>query len=125
MLFKFLTGNSISNLQSGLILSQFGGLLMIFMAFMAGDKMDEGGARYVFVSVGVVRMVIPILMGNLLKGIILKIALWLVIGLSSLKLFETFVAVYFEGLGFIWYFFITGLLEVAILIHLLSPKGRS
>ena len=61
MLFKFLTGNSISNLQSGLILSQFGGLLMIFMAFMAGDKMDEGGARYVFVSVGVVRMVIPIL----------------------------------------------------------------
>lgn len=45
MLFKFLIGNSIGNLQTGLILSQFGGLLMIFMAFMAGDKMDERGVR--------------------------------------------------------------------------------
>ena len=124
MLFKFLTGNSIGNLHAGLILSQFGGLLMIFMALGVVGS-DEVAAMYVFAIIGVVRMVIPILMGNLLKGIILKIALWLVIGLSSLKLLETFVAVYFEGLGFIWYFFITGLLEVAILIHLLSPKGRS
>ena len=32
MLFKYLIGNSINNLHAGLILSQFGGLLMIFMA---------------------------------------------------------------------------------------------
>ena len=42
MLFKYLTGTAIGNFQSGLILSQFGGLLMIFMAFIAGGKMDEG-----------------------------------------------------------------------------------
>ncbi len=52
MLFKFLTGNSVGNLQAGLILSQFGGLLMIFMAFMVGDEMDKGGARYILSVLG-------------------------------------------------------------------------
>ena len=98
---------------------------MVFMAFIAGDKMDEGGGRYIFVIVGVVRMFIPILMGNFLKGIILKIAFWPVIALSGLKLLETLVAVYFEGLGFIWYLVLTGLVEIAVLIHLLSPKARA
>ncbi len=98
---------------------------MIFMAFIAGGKMDEGGGRYIFVTVGVVRMLIPILMGNFLQGVILKLALWPVIALSGLKLLETFVAVYFEGLGFIWYFVLTGLVEIAVLIHLLSPKARA
>ena len=125
MLFKYLTGTAIGNLQAGLILSQFGGLLMIFMAFIAGGKMDEGSGRYLFVFIGVVRMLIPILMGNFLQGVILKIALWPVIALSGLKLLETFVAVYFEGLGFIWYFVLTGLVEIAVLIHLLSPKARA
>ena len=55
MLFKFLVGSPINNLQSGLILSQFGGLLMIFMAFIAGDKMDENGARYMFAGIGSIR----------------------------------------------------------------------
>ena len=124
MLFKFLTGNSIGNLHAGLILSQFGGLLMIFMALGVVGS-DEVAAMYVFAIIGVVRMVIPILMGNLFSGIILKIAFWIVAVLSALKLIETFLAVSNEGLGFIWYFFITGLVEVAVLIHLLSPKGRS
>ena len=124
MLFKFLIGNSIGNLHAGLILSQFGGLLMIFMALGVVGS-DEVAAMYVFAIIGVVRMVIPILMGNLFSGIILKIAFWIVAVLSALKLIETFLAVSNEGLGFIWYFFITGLVEVAVLIHLLSPKGRS
>ena len=34
MLFKFLTGKEIGPLQTGLILSQVGGLFMIFMALM-------------------------------------------------------------------------------------------
>ncbi len=125
MIFKFLVGSSINNLQAGLILSQFGGLLMIFMAFIAGDKMDENGARYMFAGIGSIRLIIPILMGNLFRGLILKIAFWIVAILSALKLLETFVAVSAEGLGFIWYFFITGLVEVAVLIHLLSSKGRA
>ena len=125
MLFKFLTGTEIDHLQTGLILSQFGGLLMIFMAFIAGDKMDENGARYIFAGIGSIRLIIPILMGNLFRGLILKIGFSIVAALSVLKLLETFVAVSAEGLGFIWYFFITGLVEVAILIHLLSSKGRA
>ena len=124
MLFKYLIGNSINNLHAGLILSQFGGLLMIFMALGVIGS-DEGAAVYVFAIIGVVRMVIPILMGNLFSGIILKIAFWLVALLSALKLIEACIAVSVEGLGFIWYFFITGLVEVAVLIHLLSSKGRS
>ena len=125
MLFKFLTGTEIDHLQTGLILSQFGGLLMIFMAFIAGDKMDENGARYIFAGIGSIRLIIPILMGNLFRGLILKIGFSIVAALSVLKLLETFVAVSAEGLGFIWYFFITGLVEVAVLIHLLSSKGRA
>ena len=125
MLFKFLTGKEIGHFQTGLILSQFGGLLMIFMAFIAGDKMDENGARYMFAGIGSIRLIIPILMSNLFGGLILKIAFWIVATLSALKLLETFVAVSAEGLGFIWYFFITGLVEVAVLIHLLSSKGRA
>ena len=125
MLFKFLTGKEIGHFQTGLILSQFGGLLMIFMAFIAGDKMDENGARYMFAGIGSTRLIIPILMSNLFGGLILKIAFWIVATLSALKLLETFVAVSAEGLGFIWYFFITGLVEVAVLIHLLSSKGRA
>ena len=125
MLFKFLTGKEIEHLQTGLILSQFGGLLMIFMAFIAGDKMDENGARYIFAGIGSIRLIIPILMGNLFRGLILKIGFSIVAVLSVLKLIETFVAVSAEGLGFIWYFFITGLVEVAVLIHLLSSKGRA
>ena len=70
-------------------------------------------------------MLIPILMGNFLQGVILKLALWPVIALSGLKLLETFVAVYFEGLGFVWYFVLTCLVEIAVLIHLLSPKARA
>ena len=125
MLFKFLIGSPIGNLQTGLILAQFGGLLMIFMAFIAGDKMDENGARYMFAGIGSIRLIIPILMSNLFGGLILKIAFWIVATLSALKLLETFVAVSAEGFGFIWYFFITGLVEVAVLIHLLSSKGRA
>ena len=125
MLFKFLTGKEIGHFQTGLILSQFGGLLMIFMAFIAGDKMDENGARYIFAGIGSIRLIIPILMGNIFSGLILKIGFWIVAALSTLKLIETFVAVSAEGLGFIWYFFITGLVEVAVLIHLLSSKGRA
>ena len=34
MLFKFLTGKEIGHLQTGLILSQVGGIIMIFMALM-------------------------------------------------------------------------------------------
>ena len=125
MLFKFLTGKEIGHFQTGLILSQFGGLLMIFMAFIAGDKMDENGARYMFAGIGSTRLIIPILMSNLFGGLILKIAFWIVATLSALKLLETFVAVSAEGLGFIWYFLITGLVEVAVLIHLVSSKGRA
>ena len=98
---------------------------MIFMAFIAGDKMDENGARYIFAGIGSIRLIIPILMGNIFSGLILKIGFWIVAALSTLKLIETFVAVSAEGLGFIWYFFITGLVEVAVLIHLLSSKGRA
>ena len=83
MLFKFLVGSPINNLQSGLILSQFGGLLMIFMAFIAGDKMDENGARYMFAGIGSIRLIIPILMGNFFGGLILKIAFWVVAILSA------------------------------------------
>ena len=63
---------------------------MIFMALGVIGS-DKVAAMYVFAIILVVRMVIPILRGNLSSGIILKIAFWI----------------------------------VAVLIYLLSPKGRS
>ena len=127
MLFKFLTGKEIGHLQTGLILSQVGGLLLIFAGLFVllpskiitvGD--DVGGWVWILVGVGIIRMLAPILVG---KGS--KIAFWVVIVLSVLKLKESFIATIGDNLEFIWYIPVTGLVEVGVLIHLLNPKARA
>ena len=127
MLFKFLTGKEIGHLQTGLILSQVGGLLLIFAGLFVrlpskiitvGD--DVGGWVWILVGVGIIRMLAPILVG---KGS--KIAFWVVIILSVLKLIECFLATIGNNLEFIWYIPVTGLVEVGVLIHLLNPKARA
>ena len=130
MLFKFLTGKKIGHLQTGLILSQIGGLILIFMGLMVllpsrmFDGVDEiGGVGWIIVGVGIIRMLAPVLVG---KGS--KIAFWVVIVLSVLKLIEAFIATVgdsSEHLQFYWYLAVTGLLEIGVLLHLLNPKART
>tara|TARA_B100002049_G_C15867498_1_gene286034 strand:+ start:170 stop:577 length:408 start_codon:yes stop_codon:yes gene_type:complete len=130
MLFKFLTGKEIGHLQTGLILSQIGGLILIFMGLMVllpsrmFDGVDEiGGVGWIIVGVGIIRMLAPVLVG---KGS--KIAFWVVIVLSVLKLIESFIATVgdsSEHLQFYWYLAVTGLLEIGVLLHLLNPKART
>ncbi len=130
MLFKFLTGKKIGHLQTGLILSQIGGLILIFMGLMVllpsrmFDGVDEiGGVGWIIVGVGIIRMLAPVLVG---KGS--KIAFWVVIVLSVLKLIESFIATVgdsSEHLQFYWYLAVTGLLEIGVLLHLLNPKART
>ena len=57
-----------------------------------------------------------------------KIAFWVVVLLSILKLAESFLATVGdpeENLGWYWYLVLTGGIEVAVLIHLLNPKARA
>jgi len=129
MLFKFLTGKEIGPLQTGFILSQVGGLFMIFMALMVllpsrifTFDINET-AMLIFLVLGIIRILAPIAVG---KG--LKVVLWVVIALSVLKLIESFIATVgdtSEHLQFYWYLVVTGLIEVGVLIHLLNPKARA
>ena len=127
MLFKFLTGKEIGHLQTGLILSQVGGLLLVFIGLVVLLPMSEitvgddvGGFVWILVGVGIIRMLAPILVG---KGS--KIAFWVVIILSVLKLIECFLATIGNNLESIWYIPVTGLVEVGVLTHLLNPKARA
>ncbi len=129
MLFKFLTGREIGPLQTGLILSQVGALIMIFMTLMVllpsrifTFDLDVTPAL-ILLGVAMIRMLAPILVG---KGS--RVAFWVVVALSVLKLIESFVATVgdtSEHLQFYWYLVVTGLIEVGVLIHLLNPKARA
>ena len=130
MLFKLLTGKEIGHLQTGLILSQVGGLILIFTGLMVllpsriftfGDEAD--GFVWIILGVGIIRMLAPILVG---KGS--RVAFWVVIVLSVVKLIESFIATVgdsSEHLQFHWYIPVTGLVEVGVLVHLLNPKARA
>ena len=129
MLFKFLTGKELGHLQTGLILSQVGGVILIFMGLMVllpsrmFDFEDIGGFIWIILGLGIVRILAPILVG---KGS--KIAFWVVVALSVLKLAESFLATVGdpeESLGWYWYLLLTGGIEVGVLIHLLNPKARA
>ena len=125
MLFKFLTGTEIGHLQTGLILSQIGGLLLVFTSLFlllpsSEVKVDGGAPVFILLVVGLIRILAPILVG---RGS--KIAFWVVIVLSVLKLIECFAAAIGNNIEFIWYIPVTGLIEAGVLIHLLSPKGRA
>ena len=74
----------------------------------------------VFMGAGLIKILAPIMVG---RGS--KIAYWIVIFLSVLKLLECFVATIGNNPQFIWYIPVTGLIEVGVLIHMLSPKGRA
>jgi len=122
MLFKFLIGTEIGHLQTGLILSQIGGLLLVFTGFFlllpsSSITVNGGAPILILLAVGLIRILAPILVG---RGS--KIASWVVIFLSVLKLLECFLATIWNNPAFIWYIPVTGLIEVAVLIHLLSPK---
>ena len=82
-----------------------------------------GGFVWIILGVGIIRMLAPILVG---KGS--RVAFWVVIVLSVLKLIESFIATVgdsSEHLRFYWYLAVTGLVEVGVLIHLLNPKARA
>ena len=129
MLFRLLTGKEIGHLQTGLILSQVGGIILIFMGLMVllPSRIftfdDIGGFIWIILGLGVIRVLLPILVG---KGS--KIAFWIVVALSVLKLIESFLATVGdpeESLGWYWYLLLTGGIEVGVLIHLLNPKARA
>ena len=129
MLFKFLTGKEIGHLQTGLILSQVGGIILIFMGLMVllPSRIftfdDIGGFIWIILGLGIIRVFLPILVGKRSK-----IAFWIVVALSVLKLIESFLATVGdpeESLGWYWYLLLTGGIEVGVLIHLLNPKARA
>ena len=64
-------------------------------------------------------MLEPILVG---KGS--KVAFWIVILLSVLKLIKCLLSTIGNSVEFIWYLLVTGVIEVGVLIHLLNPKVR-
>ena len=124
-MFKFLTGKEIGHLQTGLILSQIGGLLIVFTGLLlllpsSSITVNGGAPILVLIAAGLIKILAPIMVG---KGS--KIAFWVVILLSLLKLIECFVATIGNNPQFIWYIPVTGLIEVGVLIHMLSPKGRA
>jgi|TARA_B100001750_G_scaffold228982_1_gene223943 hypothetical protein len=124
-LFKFLTGKEIGHLQTGLILSQIGGLLIVFTGLLlllpsSSITVNGGAPILVLIAAGLIKILAPIMVG---RGS--KIAFWVVIFLSLLKLIECFVATIGNNPQFIWYLPVTGLIEVGVLIHMLSPKGRA
>ena len=125
MLFKFLTGKGIGHLQTGLILSQVGGLLLVFTGLFlilpsTTITVEDRAPLEILLVVGIIRILAPILVG---KGS--KLAFWVVIALSVLKLIECFLATIGNNLEFIWYIPVTGVIEVGVLIHLLNPKARA
>ena len=124
-MFKFLTGKEIGHLQTGLILSQTGGLLIVFTGLLlllpsSSITVNGGAPILVLIAAGLIKILAPIMVG---RGS--KIAFWVVIFLSLLKLIECFVATIGNNPQFIWYLPVTGLIEVGVLIHMLSPKGRA
>ena len=129
MLFKFFTGKEIGHLQTGLILSQIGAVILIFMGLMVllpsrifNFDDDIGGFIWIILGLGVIRLLAQIMVG---KGS--KIAFWIVVALSVLKLAESFLATVGdpeESIGWYWYLLLTGGIEVGELAHLLNPKAR-
>ncbi|MCL0047541.1 hypothetical protein M1N48_00605 [Dehalococcoidia bacterium] len=124
-MFKFLTGKEIGHLQTGLILSQIGGLLIVFTGLLlllpsSSITVNGGPPILVLIGAGLIKILAPIMVG---RGS--KIAFWVVIFLSVLKLLECFVAIIGNNPQFIWYLPVTGSIEIGVLIHMLSPKGRA
>ena len=124
-MFKFLTGKEIGHLQTGLILSQIGGLLIVFTGLLlllpsSSITVNGGPPIFVLIGAGLIKILAPIMVG---RGS--KIAFWVVIFLSVLKLLECFVATIGNNPQFIWYLPVTGSIEIGVLIHMLSPKGRA
>ena len=69
MLFKFLTGTEIGHLQTGLILSQIGGLLLVFTGFFlllpsSSITVNGGAPILILLVVGLIRILAPILVGR-------------------------------------------------------------
>ena len=124
MLFKFLTGTELGPLQTGLILSQLGGFVLVFTAlffmFPSESIIDTDEAPLIiFLIAGLIKIAAPILVG---KGI--KIVFWIVVGLSVLKLIESVLASIDPNPMFVW-IIVTGVIEIGALIHLLNPKARA
>ena len=124
-MFKFLTGKEIGHLQTGLILSQIGGLLIVFTGLLlllpsSSITVNGGPPILILIGAGLIKILAPIMVG---RGS--KIAFWVVIFLSVLKLLECFVAIIGNNPQFIWYLPVTGSIEIGVLIHMLSPKGRA
>ena len=124
MLFKFLTGTELGPLQTGLILSQLGGFVLVFTAlfFMFPSEsiiVTDEAPLIIFLIAGLIKIAAPILVG---KGI--KIVFWIVVGLSVLKLIESVLASIDPNPMFVW-IIVTGVIEIGALIHLLNPKARA
>ena len=125
MLFKFLTGKEISNLQTGLIFSQAAGLIWVFFGLMflfPSDTLtvnDGGPPVPILLLIGVLRIVLPIIVG---RGV--KIFFWVLVVLSILAFINGFLAPMNNDIQFIWFLPLSVLIEIAVLYNLLSPKGR-
>ena len=121
-MFKLLIGSEISSLRSALILSHVGGLLLIFMGGIVWNlKVNDAVFAsstpdfipYMLIAVGVLRILFTIVAG---KGY--KIAFYIVILLSILKLIELIPASMgsdFSHISDYLYIPITGVVEIALL----------
>ena len=122
MLFKFLTGTELGPLQTGLILSQLGGFVLVFTALFFPSEciiVTDEAPLIIFLIACLIKIAAPILVG---KGI--KIVFWIVVGLSVLKLIESVLASIDPNPMFVW-IIVTGVIEIGALIHLLNPKARA
>ena len=125
MLFKFLTGKEISNLQTGLIFSQAAGLIWVFFGLMflfPSDTLtvnDGGPPVLLLLLIGVLRILLPIIIA---RGV--KILFWVLVVLSILAFVNGFLAPMNNNIQFIWFLPLSVLVEIAVLYNLLSPKGR-
>ena len=125
MLFKFLTGKEISNLQTGLIISPAAGLLWGFLGVpflfpSDTNTVNDGGPPVpLLLLIGVLRILLPIIIA---RGV--KILFWVLVVLSILAFVNGFLAPMNNNIQFIWFLPLSVLVEIAVLYNLLSPKGR-
>ena len=121
-MFKLLIGTEISSLRSALIFSHVGGLMLIFMGGIVWNfKVNDAALAsstpdfvpYMLIAVGVLRILFTIIAG---QGY--KIAFYIVILLSVLKLIELIPASMgsdFDHISDFLYIPITGVIEIALL----------
>ena len=127
MLFKFLTGKEIGHLQTGLILSQVGGIIMIFMGLMVlwPSRLmifdDIGGFVWIILGLGII--IIDIFLGFILLPFAISSLLIAILIFSDQNLFlGDFV--FFETWRDIFLYYAVLLLVSLGVLRLFAKQGK-